>query len=517
MIDYRPLAPMLLLTALGVLLALMDAFTPKRRGSILGWVAGLGALVALALDWGGPSLNPWSGVVVFDGFTRAFDTVFLLSLAVICVGSAGREERMAFAGEFYALLLFSTVGLMLMASAGGLIVLYLGIELSTVCLFALAGFAKRERKSAEAALKLFVLGAVASAVILYGSSLVYGAVMSLPEATSGTQFDAIASALALNHGALSVVLWVGVAFVVGGIAFKIAAAPFHLWAPDVYEGAPTTVSAYLSTASKAGGFAALLRFLVAALAPGSNHWIPVVAVLAVLSMVLGNLVAISQSNLKRLLAYSGVAQAGYILVAVAAGPQSPLATGAVVMYLVLYAFTNAGGFLLAQAVEDATGSGDITALRGLHKRNGPLAAAMLIFLFSLGGIPPLAGFVGKLYLFAAGWGGGQYALVLVGAITSVIALYYYLMVALQVYIRDPADDRRMSLSAPLATAIAVCAAATLLIGVYPRPWVELGAKAASPIHISTNESPRGYALSRPETEPPVRSQPSPRTFPAERE
>jgi len=469
---------MLLLTAVGVLLALMDAFLPKRRESILGWVAGLGALVTLALDWGGAVSSPWNGILVFDGFTRAFDTVFLLSLAVVCVGSAGREERMAFAGEYYALLLFSTVGLMLMAASGGLITLYLGIEISTVCLFALAGFSKRERRSAESSLKFFVVGAVASAVILYGASLVYGAVMSIPGATSGTQFSAIATALATGGG-LSTVLWIGVAFVAGGIAFKIAAAPFHLWAPDVYQGAPTTVTAYLSTASKAGGFAALLRFLFAALEPASGHWIPVVAVLAVLSMVIGNLVAISQTNLKRLLAYSGIAQAGYILVAVSAGPHSALATGAIVMYLVLYAFTNAGGFLLVQAVEDATGSDDVTALRGLHKRNGLLAAAMLIFLFSLGGIPPLAGFVGKLYLFAAGWGGGQYALVLVGAVTSVIALYYYLMVALQVYIRDPADDRRMSLSAPLATAIAVCAAATLLIGVYPRPWVELGAKAST--------------------------------------
>lgn len=488
---------MLLLTALGILLALIDAFrtpTLKRGGqggvsSILGWLAALGAVVALIVDWGGPDAGPWNGAVVFDGFSRGFDTAFLISLAVVCIGSAGREGRMAFAGEYYALLLFSTVGLMLMASSGGLITLYLGIELSTICLFALAGFAKRERKSAESALKLFVLGAVASAVILYGSSIVYGAVMSIPGATSGTQFDSIAAAIVGAHGSLSAALWIGVAFVVGGIGFKIAAAPFHLWAPDVYEGAPTTVSAYLSTASKAGGFAALLRFLFTALEPASSHWIPAVAVLAVLSMVLGNLVALSQSNLKRLFAYSGVAQAGYILVAVAAGPQSSYAMGSIVMYLVLYAFTNAGGFLLAQAIEDATGSSDVSALRGLHKRNGLLAAAMLIFLFSLGGIPPLAGFVGKLYLFAAGWNGGQYALVVIGAITSVIALYYYLMVALQVYFRDPEDDRRMTLSAPLATAIAICAAATILIGVYPRPWVELGMKAASATQAALSATP----------------------------
>jgi NADH-quinone oxidoreductase subunit N len=203
----------------------------------------------------------------------------------------------------------------------------------------------------------------------------------------------------------------------------------------------------------------------------------VVAALAVASMILGNLIALAQTNLKRLLAYSGIAQAGYILVALAAGPESELMAGSILMYLLLYAFTNVGGFLVVEAVQQATGSDDVTALRGLHKRSPILAFAMLVVLFSLGGIPPLAGFVGKVYLFAAGWEGGQYALVLIGAITSVIALYYYLMVALQVYIRDPADDRRLPVARPLTFAISVCVLATLAIGVYPRPWVDLGESA----------------------------------------
>lgn len=491
--DYRPLYPHILLTALALAVALLDAFSkrallqgtdestlPRSRASHLGWLTACGALAALVLDWAAPDSRPWQGILVFDGFARAFDTVFLATLALVAAASAGSESRMRFAGEFYCLLVLSTLGLMLMAAAGGLLALYLGLELSTICLFALTGFRKRDRLSAEASLKMFVLGAVASAVILYGAGLVYGAIVSTG-ARFGTQFDAIAYALGNTDAAASYALWLGVALVAAGIAFKIAAAPFHLWAPDVYQGAPTMVSAYLSTASKAAGFATLLRFLFAAVGMASQQWIPVVAALALLSMLVGNLAALAQTNLKRLLAYSGVAQAGYVLVAVAAGPASDLAPGAVAMYLLLYAFTNVGGFLVAQAIRDATGSDDIGALRGLHRRSPPLAFSMLIVLFSLGGIPPLAGFVGKLYLFAAGWEGGQHSLVVVGALISVVSLYYYLMVARQVYINDPADDRRLPVARPLGIALAVCVAGTLAIGIYPRPWVELGGLARKPL------------------------------------
>src|SRR5687768_13362973 len=228
----------------------------------------------------------------------------------------------------------------------------------------------------------------------------------------------------------------------------------------------------------------------------SQQWIPLIATLAVLSMVIGNFVALAQTNLKRLLAYSGIAQAGYVLVALSAGPASDLMAGSILMYLLLYALTNVGGFLVVEAVYQATGSDDVTALRGLHKRSPSLAFAMLVVLFSLGGIPPLAGFVGKLYLFAAGWEGGQCALVFIGAITSVIALYYYLMVALQVYIRDPEDERRLQVARPLTVAIAVCVIGTLAIGIYPRPWVELGNAARRgirPVQASTVSSAEVFA------------------------
>jgi len=487
--DYRPLYPYILLTTAALVIALVDAFTGRKRAPWLGWATGAVALGALWLDWHAPATRPWQGLLDFGGFSKAFDAVFLATLCVVAVGSAGGELRMRFVGEYYALLIFSTMGLMLMAAGNSLLILYLGLELSTLSLFALVGFAKREKRSAEAALKMFILGSVASAVILYGTSILYGVMASSMGGRGSTELSVIAAALATAQGGYSAALWLGIVLVLAGLAFKIAAVPFHLWAPDVYEGAPATVSAYLSTASKTGGFAALMRVLLVALPAMGDRWSMIIVLLAALSMTLGNLVALSQTNLKRLLAYSGIAQAGYVLVGVSGAAVDPsLATSAVLMYLFLYAFTNVGGFLVAQAVYDATGSDQVIALRGLHKRSPGLAFAMLIILFSLGGIPPLAGFVGKVYLFAAAWKGGQAGLVVLGALISVAALYYYLMVALQVYIRDPEDDRRMPAARPLALAIAACVAATLAIGVYPAPWVRLGDRAGTSIVNSAGKA-----------------------------
>jgi len=479
--DFHPFLPYIVLLVVALAVTLLDTFENVRGRSWMGWLTALGAIVAMALDQMGSDSAPWQGMIRFDGYARAFNAVFLVTLAIVAIGSAAEERKTGFAGEYYALLILSTMGLMLMGSSGGLLALYLGLELSTICLFALVGFAKREKRSAEAALKMLVLGAVASAVVLYGASILYGVLGT-------TQFDRMAAEIGRNAGQPMPALWLGLAMVIGGLGFKIAAAPFHLWAPDVYEGAPATVTAYLSTASKAGGFAALLRFLLSGMGGAWDYWQIVVLLLAVLSMVIGNLVALTQTNFKRLLAYSGIAQAGYILVAVtgAARTGSGMAVGAAVMYLLLYAFTNVGGFLIAQAVADATGSDEVTALRGLHRRSPLLAFSALVVLFSLGGIPPLAGFVGKIYLFAAGWEGGQQPLVLLGALVSVIALYYYLIVARQVYIRDPEDDRRLPVARPLGLAIAVCVLGTLIIGIYPAPWVRMGARAAAALQTSAS-------------------------------
>ncbi len=474
--DYRPLLPYLILTLLAIGVAVADTFIKERRTPWLGWVTTAGALLVIAVQWFVPGVmhvELWNGFVRHDAFALGFDLVFLVALALTSLAAASSEHRMKYAGEFYALLTFSTIGLMIVAAAGSLLAVIVGIELSVISLLALSGFAKRELRSAEAALKLFVLGGAASAATFYGASIIYGVLRT-------TMFGPMSAIVSgpMDVGEM-VALWAGLALVLGGIGFKISAAPFHLWAPDVYEGAPSLMVAFLSTASKAGGFAALLRILGDGLGPLAAHWAPVVGMLAALSMIVGNFGAIGQTNLKRLIAYSGIAQAGYILVAVAGLiPGDPsLAVGSVIMYLLLYAFTNVGALLLAQAVKEATGSDEVSALRGLHKRSPMLAFAALMILFSLGGIPPLAGFVGKLYLFAAGWQGAQYVLVVLGAIVSVVALYYYLMVALQVYIRDPADDRRLPVGRSLAVSLAICVIAMLAIGIYPRPAVLLGKDA----------------------------------------
>jgi NADH-quinone oxidoreductase subunit N len=471
-IDYRPLYSYFLLTGLGLFVAVAGAIARRRGTSWLGWLTALGAGVAIAFEWFSPETAPWDGLVRFDVLTKAFDTLFLAGLAVVALATAGREQGMRYAGEHYALLIFSAIGLMLMAASGGLLALYLGLELSTISLFALVGLRKRDSRSAEAALKFFILGAVASAVTLYGASIVYGV-------AGTTQFEPMAQWLRGQGTAFPSAFWLAMAFTVGGLAFKIAAAPFHLWAPDVYQGSPTLVTAFLSTASKAGAFAALLRLLLAGAMPAHERWSALIVVLAAMSMVVGNLVALAQSDLKRLLAYSGVAQAGYVLVAVAVG--SDMGVSSALVYLFIYLFANIAAFLVAEAIEQATGSTEISALRGLHRRTPGLAFAMLVALLSLGGIPPFAGFVGKVYLFAAGWQGGQKGLVILGAVTSVVALYYYLIVALQVYIKDPVDDRRVGVSQPLGLAIALCVAATLALGIFPRPLVDLGSRAAASI------------------------------------
>lgn len=473
MSDWRALTPHIALVLLGLIVIAFDFSFRMRRRYCLGALTALGALGVIVLDWLGSPRVLWGGLLAVDGFSRTFDTVFLVSLAIVAMASADRERCLICAGEYFGVLVFCTLGLMLAASATSLLVLYIGIEMTTIALMGLVGFAKTEKRSAEAAVKLFVVGAVASAITLYGAGVLYGV-------TGSTEYHRILAALSASGPGLPVAAWLGMACVTAGLAFKVAAVPFHLWAPDVYHGAPTPVSAFISTASKAGGMAGLLRFLLVAMGSAGDRWLPVVVILSLGSMVLGNLAAIAQTNFKRLLAYSGIAQAGYMLVAVAGAwePTSTFAVAAVLMYTFLYAFTNIGGFLIAHAVGEAVGSDDIRAMRGLYRRAPMLSFSLLVVLFSLGGIPPLAGFVGKLYLFAAGWDGGQVLLVVAGAAISVIALYYYLRVALEAYILEPEDPTPLPVSRPLALALMVCVVGTIVIGIFPGPFVKLGEIAA---------------------------------------
>ncbi|GIV18217.1 MAG: NADH-quinone oxidoreductase subunit N [Armatimonadota bacterium] len=444
----------------GTLLVLLVEGIAPRRWHAGGWTAaGVFAIGAALSSWAAMDGELWQGMYVWDGYARMLTSLLMMIGALVCLSSVCCEEwqKTGDRGSYYALLLLSALGFTLICSAGSLLTLYITLEIGTVSLFALAGHRKTDPRSGEAALKLLIVSATSSAILLYGISLVYGA-------HGTTLYNQ------LSAGRTGLLGMLGMILVIGGLAFKITAAPFHLWVADVYQGAPTPISAFLSTASKTAGFAALLRLLIIGLHGAEDVWVMVLVALSALSMVLGNLVALAQSSLKRLLAYSSVAQAGYLLVAVVSGVE--LGLGATLFYLLLYAFANAGAFFVAQAIQGNVGSEEIDALRGLRYRSPALAFSMLIFLLSLGGIPPLAGFWGKLLLFWAGASEGHYALVLIGAITSVIALYYYLMVAKRMFIDAPEEETPFRVPRSLSTTIAICVVATALIGLYPRPWLE---------------------------------------------
>jgi len=468
----------LLTLAAALVVVLADLVQPTaggRRASRrwLGWFAGALAVMLLtevARAWGDfprPQML-WHGAIIQDRLGMVFKAIFLLGVAVASVGSVDfAVSRFRHVGEYYGLLFFSALGMMLMASAGDLLTLYLGLELATISLYVLTSYAKLTPRSAEAGLKYIILGATASGIYLYGASLIYGSVGS-------TRFVEMAR-LVGPHPLSSPGLAAGGLLVICAFGFKVAAAPFHMWAPDVYQGAPTPVTGFLSTASKAAGFAALLRVLLGPMNAASPTWSTAVLVLSALSMVVGNLVALSQHDIKRMLAYSGIAQAGYALVGVAAA--SGLGTLATVFFLFQYLFTNLGAFLIVTAVGSSAGDDEIASYHGLSRRNPTLALALLLFLLSLGGIPPLSGFWAKLFVFWAAIRSGLYGIVLLGVLASVLSLYYYLMVARAMYIEPAAGKPSVRVPVPLAVAVLVCA--LVVVGlVYPAHVLEWTKEAA---------------------------------------
>jgi len=468
----RQLRPELLTLGAALLVILVDLIQPRGQSRRwLGWFSGLLAAALLAVlvsDWRlvSPPQELWGGVMRVDHLGVIFKAIFLLGVGVCAIGSAEfAATRFRNVGEYYALLFFSALGMMLMASAGDLLTLYLGLEIATLSLYVLVAFAKDRPRSAEAGLKYVVLGATSSAVYIYGASLIYGS-------AGTTLFSGLMEAA---RGPAQAGLMVGAMMVLAALSFKVAAVPFHMWAPDVYQGAPSTVTAFLSTASKAAGFAALLRVFHGPIGRAAPEWLVVVAVLAALSMIVGNLLAIPQRDIKRMLAYSGIAQAGYALVGLAS--PTPLGTLATTFFLFQYLFTNLGAFLIVSLLgrghED-----EIVDYNGLSRRNPVLAFALLLLLLSLGGIPPLSGFWGKLFVFWAAADSGQYGLVFIGVLASVVSLYYYLMVARAMYI-EPVEDRPAVRVAP-AAALAVLICVVIVIGlVYPAPLLKVAESAAT--------------------------------------
>jgi NADH-quinone oxidoreductase subunit N len=440
-----------------------------RAGGAVGWIALFGVIGVFALTFAAEDGREiMDGVFVQDRLAIAAKQLFLVATALSLLASLTLRhpafERRA--GEYHFAILVSLLGMLVLASARELILLFVAFELMSIPLYMLTGFLKRDAVAPEAGLKFFLVGTVSAAVIAYGMSFIYGA-------TGGTTLALIPQAVRDGHPTILL----GMGLLLGGLGFKIAAFPFHMWAPDAYEAASTPYVAWLSVAPKAAGFVAIIRIYLEGLGTTAEIWMPILATLAGMTIVTGNLMAIPQRNIKRLLAYSGVAHIGYMLIGVAAVSSTGVAM--LLFYLVAYLFGNMGAFLVVEAVARSEQSDGIDAYRGLAQRSPLLALAMLIFLLSLGGIPFVAGFWAKLYIFLAAAERGMYGLVFLGAVLTVVALYYYLLVARRMYIEAPTRREPVPMPGLLGAAIAVCALGVVGIGVYPGPWVTLAEQVAS--------------------------------------
>ena len=396
-------------------------------------IAGLlGAIGMLWLQWDPATPIAFLGGFNADPLSTLFRGIIALSTAVTILVSITYVEQTGTAlGEFLVILLTATVGAMFLSGANDLVMIFVALETLSISSYLLTGYMKRDPRSNEAALKYLLIGASSSAIWLYGASLLYG--LSGGE----TQLTAIAESLAANGDIPPLGLVVALVFVVAGIAFKISAVPFHQWTPDVYEGSPTPVVAFLSVGSKAAGFALAVRLLATAFPLVSEQWHFVFAALAILSMVLGNIVALAQTSMKRMLAYSSIGQAGFVLIGLLANSVDGYAS--MLFYLLIYLFMNLGGFACVILFSLRTGTDEISEYSGLYQKDPLLTLALSLCLLSLGGIPPLAGFFGKIYLFWVGWQSGLYGLVLAGLITSVISIYYYIRVVKMMVVKEPQE------------------------------------------------------------------------------
>ena len=468
--DLIALLPELVLATLAMAVLLAGLATGKRQHRLLGagaMFALAATAVALWLASGAvdPSARFFSGMFVLDPFAIFFKALFLISSAMAILLSLDYLERNDYRpGEYHALVLFATVGMMTMASGTSLAVIYVGLELMAMSTYVLAGYFRREVKSHEAAAKYFVLGALSSGILLYGLSLIYG--------TTGT-LDLVVLAGALRSGHAATATMVGVALLACGFLFKVAAVPFHVWTPDVYEGAPAPIAAFLSVGPKAAAFAIFLRVFLGGLGPVYDQWRWLVGGAAVLTMVWGNLAALTQKNVKRLLAYSSIAHAGYALVGLVAGGAAGIQS--VLFYMLVYTVTNLGAFGFVVMLESRGYAGEtVQDYAGLARKHPLAAFGMLLFMLSLGGIPPTAGFMGKLYLFAAAVNAGYVWLVVVAVLMSAVSLYYYFSIVLQMYLREGTDAEPAPIIAAPWTerVIWACGLAVLVVGVLPAPFLD---------------------------------------------
>lgn len=475
--DLLPLSLDLALCA-GILLTfLADLFSgpkPNRAIGVIAVATFAGALIAsFQMDLSG---SAFGGAYVGDHWTLFFKRAFLAAGLLTALGSMDHVARRQphRQGEYYLLLMCSVLGMTLLPGARDLVLLIVAFELMGLPLFVLAAFAKTEdpkgvgKDGPEAALKLYLVGAVSAAITLFGMSFVYGM-------TGATRIEAIALA------PMSPLLVLGVMLVLAGMAFKIGVVPFHMWVPDTYQGAPTPFVAFLSVAPKLAGFAALATLFHHGFAQVRSEWQPLLVGLSLVSMVLGNLLAVVQTNVKRMLAYSGIGHIGYMLMAFVSGAGG---TTMLLFYFVAYVVTNIGAFQVVEAVERETGDASLGAFAGMWKRSPLLAFAMLIFLLSLAGIPFVVGFWAKLYVFIVAWHSGLYLLVILGAVLAVVGLFYYMQIARSMYMLAPTREGTLRAPPTLLVSVLLCLAAVVAIGAWPSPVLEDAGKATQPF-VST--------------------------------
>ena len=469
--EFLTILPEILLIVLAAVLLVVDLRLKREHKEVLAYVTfgGLALIFVLAVVFNRPEAGTgtaiWGGMLRHDLLAFVFRLVFLAGAALTSL-LAVEWETVSKRGEFYILLVVSTLGMNLMASAGNLVMLFISIETASIPLYAMAGFMKDDEKSTEAGFKYLLFGAMTSAVMLYGFSLMYG--------FAGTA-DIYALADAFKS-VPSVPLFASLVLVLVGFGFKISMAPMQFWAPDVYEGAPTPITGFLSTASKAAGFSVLVRVLVTAF-PLAD-WQIILAVISAVTMTLGNLVALWQTNIKRMLAYSSIAHAGYILMAVAAGDQ--FGVSAMLYYVITYLLTNLAAFGFVIVYYHQSGSDEIEDYAGLSRRNAILAFGMLFTFLSLGGIPPLGGFFAKVLVFSAAVNSGLTWLAVIGVLNAVVGLYYYLNVLKMVYLkRQVGDTVPMPVNPVHALVLVICVIGVVMMGTVMAPWFQLTTQAAS--------------------------------------
>ena len=469
--DFYYILPELVLTAGALLVLVTDVLLPPRSGRALAWVSVgvLGATLASLTPFVGVETVVSNGLLAVDSFALFFKVIFLVA-AIFTVLMSVRylEIEGASPGEYYFLVLCSTLGMMIMAGGIDLITSFIGLETMAVSFYILAGFIKPNPRSNEAAVKYFLLGAFSLGILLYGMSILYGL-------SGTTNLRAMATIFATREADPLIIL--AVILVVAGMGFKIAAVPFHMWAPDVYEGAPTPITAFLSVGSKAASFAMLLRIFLEGLPSLAADWRLLFEILAIVTMTVGNVAALTQTNLKRMLAYSSIAHAGYLLIGVVAG--TPRGVSAMLIYLAVYSFMQLGAFgvILVMRRKDVVGD-ELKDFSGLAFRHPFAAFAMLLFMLSLGGIPPTAGFMGKFWLFSAAVESGYIWLAVIGVLNSAISLYYYLRLVVFMYLKKETSGSEPTMDGSLSLMLGVAVAATLVLGVYPRLLFELAELSA---------------------------------------